>query len=66
MNHIFKIIELLEHSNVLTDDITKTVKQGIKKKQGDGFLPAFLAPFCRFVSATIDFFSSKRYKWKWN
>ena len=30
MNQIFKIIESLVHSNVLTDGITKTVKQEIK------------------------------------
>ena len=39
MNDIIKIIKWLENSNVLIDDITKTVKPKIKRQEG-GFLSA--------------------------
>ena len=49
MNDIIKIIKSLEDSNVLTDGITETVKDEIKKK---------------FISGTKNFFNSKVYKRK--
>ena len=43
MNDIIKIIKSLEDSNVLTDDVTETVKHETKTQEG-GFLSALLAP----------------------
>ena len=43
MKDIIKIIKSLQDSNVLSDDITETVKREIKKQEG-GFLPVLLAP----------------------
>ena len=60
INNIIKILKSLEDSNVLIDGITETVKHEIKKHEGR-FLPAMLG---HFNSATSDFFSRKRYKWK--
>ena len=38
MNDIIKVIKSLEDSNILIDDITKTVKHEIKNKEVDFFL----------------------------
>ena len=39
---LFKIIKLLEDSNILTDGITETVQPETKTQEG-GFFPALLA-----------------------
>ena len=43
MNDIIKIIKSLEDSGVLIDEVTETVKHEMKK-QGGGFLGAWLRP----------------------
>ena len=63
MNDIIKIIKSSKDSNVLIDGVTETVKHEIKKQE-DGFFLSFVSTFGRFISATNNFFSSKRYKWK--
>ena len=64
INGIIKIIKSLEDSNILIDGITETVKYEIK--QPEEFLPVLLTPSASScaTSAIIDFFSSKRCKWK--
>ena len=62
MNDIIKIIKSSEDSGVLIDEVTETVKKEVKKQEG-GFL-SDLKRFTRFIGATSNFFSSKRYKWK--
>ena len=44
MNHIIKILKPLENSGVLTDGVTETANDEIKKQEGE-FLGALLAPF---------------------
>ena len=60
MNNIIKIIKLLEDLNVLIEGVTEAVKHEIKKQEYK-FLEALLTSF---ISATSNFFSSKRYKWQ--
>ena len=43
LNDIFKIMKSLEDSGVITDGVTETVKDELKKQEG-GFLGALLAP----------------------
>ena len=63
MNDIIKIIKSLEDLVILIDGVTETVKDEIKNQE-DEFLGALRAAFSRFNSATSDFLSNKRYKWK--
>ena len=44
MNDIIKILKPLENSGVLTDGVTETANDEIKKQEGE-FLGALLAPF---------------------
>ena len=60
MNDITKIIKSLEDSGELIDGVTKTVKHEIQKR----ISCSFVSTFSSFLSATSDFFRSKRYKWK--
>ena len=62
MNDIIKIIKSLENSGVLIVGVIKTVKHVIKKRRRISW--SFVSSFSRFNSATSNFFSSKRYKWK--
>ena len=62
MNDIVEIIKSLEDLGVLIDRVTETVKHEIQKQEG-GFLRIF-STFSRFISASSNFFSSGRYKWK--
>ena len=62
MNDIIKIIKSLEHSNVLIDDITETVKHKIKK-EGE-FLPALLTSLIALlvqpvIYSVVDEFSAR-------
>ena len=43
MTDIIKIVKSLEHSGVLIDGVTETVKYEIRKQEG-GFLGVLLAP----------------------
>ena len=43
MTNIIKIVKSLEHSGVLIDGVTETVKYEIRKQEG-GFLGVLLAP----------------------
>ena len=63
MNDIIKIIKSLENSNTLTNGITETVKT-LNKKRRRRISPCFVSTIGCFISATSNFFSSKRYKWK--
>ena len=63
MNDIIKIIKPLENLDVLIDGVTETVKHKIKKARRS-ISWSFVSTFSRFNSATSNFFSSKRYKWK--
>ena len=63
MNNIIKIKRSLEDSSVLIYGVTETVKHELKKQEG-GILRIFIGTFSRLNSATNDFFSSKRCKWK--
>ena len=63
MNHIIKIIKSLEDLGVLIDGVTETVKHEIKNTRR-WISWSFASTFRRFNSATNNFFSSKRYKWK--
>ena len=62
MNDIIKIIRS-EDSGVLINGLTETVKDEIKETRR-WFSWSFVITFSRFFSATSNFFSSKRYKWK--
>ena len=62
MNYI-KIIKSLEDSNILIDGIAETVKHEMKKTRRQ-ISTCFVSTFSRLISATSDFFSIKRYKWK--
>ena len=57
MNDI-KIIKSFEGSEVLVDGVTETVKHEIKKNKTADFISTFSC----FISATSNFFISKRYK----
>ena len=61
MNAIIKIIKSLKDSGVLIDGVTETVKNEIKKARR-WISWSFVSTFSRFISATSNFFSSKRYK----
>ena len=61
MNNTTEIIKSLEDLGVLFDGVTETVKHEIKKTRSLISL-SFVSTFSHFVSATSDFFSSKRYK----
>ena len=63
MNYIIKIIKSLEDSNILIDGIAETVKHEMKKTRRH-ISTCFVSTFSRLISATSDFFSIKRYKWK--
>ena len=62
MNDIIKIIKPLEDSGVLIDGVNETVKHEIKTIRWISW--SFVSTFSRFISATINFFSSNKYKWK--
>ena len=62
INDIIKIIKSLEDLGVLIDGVTGTVKHEIKKTRRISL--GFVSIYGCFNSATIDFFSSKRYKGK--
>ena len=57
VNDIINIIKSLDDSGVLIDGVTESAKDKIKKTKTP-------ISFSHFNSATSDFFSSKRYKWK--
>ena len=63
MNDIIEIIKSLEDLGVLIDGATETVKHEIKKTSR-WISWSFVSTFSRFNSATRDFSSNKRYKWK--
>ena len=65
MNDIIKIIKSLEYSGVLIDGVSETVNDEIKRTRR-WISWNIVSTFNRFISATINFFSSnsKRYKWK--
>ena len=54
MNDSIDIIKSLQNLGVLIDGVTESVKHEM----------SFVSTFSRFISATINFFSGKRYKWK--
>ena len=56
------IINSLQDSGVLVDGVTETVKHEIIKRRLISW--SFVSTFSHFNSATSDFYSSKRYKWK--
>ena len=58
MSNINKIITSSEDSGVLLDGATKTGKHEIKNMKVNFVI------FSRIISATNNFFSSKRYTWK--
>ena len=64
MNDVIKIIKLLEDLDVIIDGVTETVTHEIKKQEGEVHFLEFVSTFSHYNSATSDFFSSKRYKWK--
>ena len=60
VNDIIKIIKSLEYSCVLIDGVTKTVEH-----EENNFLQiswSFVTTFNRLISATSNFFSTKKYK----
>ena len=63
MNDIIKIIKSLEDLGVLIDGVTEVVKHEIKKTRR-WISSCIVSTISRFISATSNFFSSKRYKWK--
>ena len=63
VNDIIEIIRSLEDSGVLIDGFTETVKNEIKKTRRQISLSIF-STLSRFISATSNFSSSKKYKWK--
>ena len=63
VNKIIKTIESLKDSNELIHGINETVKHRIKKTRRP-ISSCFVSTFGCFISATSDFFSTKRYKWK--
>ena len=65
MNDTIKIIKSLEHSDVLIDRVTETVKREMKITRR-WISCSFVSTFGCFISAISNFFSSKRYKWKKN
>ena len=52
MNDIIRIIKSLEHSSVLIDGVTETVKHEIKKQEG-GLLGALFAPLAASIVQPI-------------
>ena len=64
MNDITKIIKT-EDSGVLIDEVTETVKHEIKKTR-KLISWTLVSTFSHFISATTNFFSSKKYTWKRN
>ena len=62
MNDMMKIITSLGDSNILIDGITEAVKRNKNRRRW--ICSCFVSTFSHFISATSDFFSSKRYKWK--
>ena len=62
MNDIIKIIKLLEDLGVLIEGVAETIKLEIKKRRQISW--SFISTFSSFISTTINFFSSKMYKWK--
>ena len=62
MNDIVKIIKSLEDSDVLTDGVPEKIKDEIKKRKRISW--NFISTFSRFINASGDFHSSKRYKCK--
>ena len=63
MNDI-KIMKSLEDSGVLIDEETETIKHEIKKNTERWISWSFVSTSSCFNSATRNFFSSKKYKWK--
>ena len=63
ITYIFKIKKSLEYSGVLIDGVTETVNHEIRKKRRLVSW-SFVSTFSRFISATNNFFNSKRYAWK--
>ena len=61
INDIIKIIKSLEDSGVLIDGVTETVKHETKKTRR-WVSWSFDSTFSHSISATSNFFSSKRYK----
>ena len=61
MNDIIKIIKSLGYSNVLIDGITETVKSEMKKTR-IWISSCIFSTISRFISATSNFFSYKKYK----
>ena len=57
---LLKSYEKLEDSNVLIDDITETVKDEIRKREGR-FFPALLVPLAASLVQTV-ISSRKRFK----
>ena len=58
MNGIIKIAKCLEDLGGIIDGVTETVKHERLISW------SFVSTFSRFISATSNFFSNKRYKWK--
>ena len=63
MNDIIKIIKSLEDTRVLIDEVTERVKPEMKKTR-TWISWSFVRNFGHFISATSNFFGSKRYRWK--
>ena len=61
MNDIIEIVKSLEDSEVLIYGVTETVKHEVKKTRR-WISWSFVSTFSRFISATSNFFNSKRYK----
>ena len=55
---LFKIIKLLEDSNILTDGITETVQPETKKQEG-GFFPALLTTLAASLVQLVIFSVAK-------
>ena len=60
MDDILKIITSLEALGASIDGVTETVKHEIKKT-GRWISWSFVSNFSRFISATSNFFRSKKY-----
>ena len=63
LNDIIKITKSLEDSDVLIDGVTESVKHEIKKTK-TRISWSFVSTLSRFISATSNFSSSEKYKWK--
>ena len=59
MNGIIRIIKSFDDSGVLTDGVTETVTDEIKKQQEDRFLGALLASLAASLVQTVIFFVVK-------